>query len=201
VARCSQLRQVFKQCGDEPQSTRWLLAFGPKSLTPATERSMQRLRLRFAEVPEANLLSLLRVFESVATVSAVLRGTREMTQEESFRVDQQVQRAEYALSHFAVGFKDELPREELQRLELWQQLGRRRADGASEAVQPVASGATSEGGATAPPAAAASIAPSSAPVSASACAPVAAPAAVREVADAPSDESTKVQPLAEGEAG
>lgn len=114
------LRQVFKQHGaDEVHSTTWLLSFGTRMLTPTSERSMLRLQLRFPHVPERNLLAMLRVFESPSTASAVLTGEHSPTREDEFRVTHALAQVANALDQFKGGFRDELPRDEMLRVEFW----------------------------------------------------------------------------------
>ena len=114
------LRQVFKQHGsDEAKSTNWLLSFGTRMLTPTSERHVQRLQLRFGDVPETNLLALLRVFKNPSTVTAVLTGARATTREEDFRVKHAEEQARVALATYASGFRDEVRGDEKARFEFW----------------------------------------------------------------------------------
>ena len=114
------LRQVFKQHGsDEAKSTNWLLSFGTRMLTPTSERHVQRLQLRFGDVPETNLLALLRVFKNPSTVTAVLTGARATTREEDFRVKHAEEQVRVALATYASGFRDEVRGDEKARFEFW----------------------------------------------------------------------------------
>jgi len=105
------LRQVFKQCeGAVPQATRWLVTHGHRMLTPTAERSMRKLRLRFASVDEAQLLALLSVFESAANVTSVLHDKRHVTMHEAGQVERARQ---HATGRLGLRLKDETPPEAL----------------------------------------------------------------------------------------
>ena len=122
-------------------------------------------------MPEDHLIANIRVFGSVEAVTDLMRGQRQLTREESFRLETEVARVKRALSIFQAGFQDELSRDEMMRLDFWQKAGRSQTIGIAGAA---ASGFARRGNVTKTTAQSTARAPEAWPAPAPAAAPATA---------------------------